>query len=669
MKPKIPSLRLAAVLVFLVLLSGQTHIGAIASKPARNFAMARLLNEGERPLVGAIVQPTGVATGPSTTWGGVQPPGFPAQVVSDANGMFILSRTEPFARVRVHIDAPEVGSGDLWLDSGNVLTVIHLGPFERNQPLPMTPPQLSWSSNSAAGIRFPRPSGPPFTPGRSAWTNQLAQPGALSRSSNANAGQVTIRLCPFLPGQPHRVSALPQDRLKLAGRVETRTGEPLPSGLLVHVRSGIETEQAAPDSAGRFAFIGVPPGEVTIWLDPGMTLSHGTAGPPVWTGWRLSSINRNRRMFSSRTELVGLLEKDKDDLLLVIEQGSYPFTASMASRLADSPRRRPLWGAETSGPPFIAVSGRVVDEQTGQPIRAVKVIPGRFQTRRTPPPGSKSLVKHVLELFTGQREANKGTAVLDLAEEQIASNGTFSVKFAPLTYLPLLRLEAAGYVPLETGPIAHTTNLVVRLRSGPGPAGVVLRPDGQPAIGASVVYATGESAVLVQVRQLRAQGEKQALQVVGPDGKFAFAPGLPGRAFAADSSGWAEAKVVGAGDVLNLRLEPWAVVKGTLLTTNGTAAPGMVLALTWTQPLANGGTAVQDLGSTTTDANGAFEFQNVPSRRLELQRIAVRPGSPFGPRYPQTWLVPQPGVTNDLGRVICDPPPPLVETLKKKLGL
>ncbi|HWQ92031.1 MAG TPA: hypothetical protein VN673_10195, partial [Clostridia bacterium] len=164
-----------------------------------------------------------------------------------------------------------------------------------------------------------------------------------------------------------------------------------------------------------------------------------------------------------------------------------------------------------------------------------------------------------------------------------------------------------------------------------------------------------------------AMGNKQTLLVIGPDGKFDFESRMQGgRVVVADESGWADVEAGPGDDHLKLRLRPWSVVKGVLVTTNGTPAAGMVLALMWTKATSDG-KSFQELGRTTTDSQGAFEFQNVPPRRLELQRVAPQGTVPR--LRSQTWLVPLPGVTNDLGRVVCDPPPGVLDSLKKTLGL
>jgi hypothetical protein len=60
----------------------------------------------------------------------------------------------------------------------------------------------------------------------------------------------------------------------------------------------------------------------------------------------------------------------------------------------------------------------------------------------------------------------------------------------------------------------------------------------------------------------------------------------------------------------------------------------------------------------------------VPPRRVEVQRIIPMGMGGWTYRL-QTWLEPQPGITNDVGKVTYDQPPPLpaLEQLKQRFGL
>ena len=68
---------------------------------------------------------------------------------------------------------------------------------------------------------------------------------------------------------------------------------------------------------------------------------------------------------------------------------------------------------------------------------------------------------------------------------------------------------------------------------------------------------------------------------------------------------------------------------------------------------------------------GHFEFGGVPPGRLDLVRVIRGAGFGGWASMMQTWLVADPGVTNDMGKIIFDTPPPLplTEQIKQKLGL
>jgi hypothetical protein len=72
-----------------------------------------------------------------------------------------------------------------------------------------------------------------------------------------------------------------------------------------------------------------------------------------------------------------------------------------------------------------------------------------------------------------------------------------------------------------------------------------------------------------------------------------------------------------------------------------------------------------------SDAQGRFTFTNVPPRKMDLNRL-VPAGSRGSYSYQlQTWFVAEPGITNDLGNVTLDSPPPapMLDRMKQKLGL
>jgi len=142
--------------------------------------------------------------------------------------------------------------------------------------------------------------------------------------------------------------------------------------------------------------------------------------------------------------------------------------------------------------------------------------------------------------------------------------------------------------------------------------------------------------------------------------------------FVAHASGWAEGPVASGGENLKLRLQPWAVLVGTLVDATGAPMPGVELTYTFPSDWQRGDPHINVNSRMTTDAKGQFQFAAVPPRRVEVARVV-----PFGPApysgwsyKPQTWLVAEPG-TNDLGKVTYDqpPPPPMLEQIKRRLGL
>jgi hypothetical protein len=137
------------------------------------------------------------------------------------------------------------------------------------------------------------------------------------------------------------------------------------------------------------------------------------------------------------------------------------------------------------------------------------------------------------------------------------------------------------------------------------------------------------------------------------------------------SAGWAEESVERASGGLKVQLQPWATLSGTLMmNSNNTPAPNVELTLTIPSDWQKGEPHVNVQGRITTDTAGNFYFADVPPRRIEIDRIIPMSANSWQNRQ-QTWVVVQAGVSNNIGKVIFDtpPPPPFAEQVKQKLGL
>src|SRR6185369_15667275 len=97
----------------------------------------------------------------------------------------------------------------------------------------------------------------------------------------------------------------------------------------------------------------------------------------------------------------------------------------------------------------------------------------------------------------------------------------------------VLAAQAEGYLTVQSEVLeAGQTNYDFQLRRGTGPAGVVVRPDGKPAAGATVVYLTAmQQGNLSAAGKLSASGNEDGFALASgqtrtadAEGRFSFAP-------------------------------------------------------------------------------------------------------------------------------------------------
>jgi uncharacterized GH25 family protein len=651
------------------------RLKAKAAKPEGFYVHGRLIGPDGKPIIGATVEPDGVGTENSTSWGGRHE--FPDLVVSDHEGEFVMARTKPFTRLSLDIKAAGLApANNVWLQPSNSVQEIKMGVGARikgrvvkdGAPMPhMRVGIVARDRNSeifqgnyetttdANGVfEFKH------LPAKTQWfiyglMNSFKIHGSLRPRPVRTSDH----------GEVDDVGELPvAAALRVAGEVKTRNGEPLPRGL--RIRAGYDTawdsQSVAADSEGRFTLEGLHPGRVEISLEP--------------RDWKLSGRNHSLDIYNP-WYLSGLLERDKTDLVLLIEPGRAEYNSSSQGNghlpTQDQPNALPLRGVEPDKTPPIVLSGKVVDDETSKPLTHFKVTPGRKPPVTAAPAPQPSVLQSLTKAF----RKPPGTPWNELPfwyfhRAEAITNGTFALEFEPLTSTPMLRVEADGYLAEDTPAVAYSTNMIVRLKTGRGPRGVVLRQDGKPAVGAHVVFgADREQFSLNADGTLNAYRNKELLQTTGADGKFAFKPRNNGKMlFIEHSTGWAEVEAEDFTRERTIELQPWAVITGKLVTTNGAPVPNEKMALQmdhdWqlAEPFVN----IQE--RPTTDAQGRFIFKRVPPGKLQLNRLV--PSGPSSHTYKlQTPVFNKPGASNDIGNVILDspPPPPALKEFLKKLGL
>jgi hypothetical protein len=265
------------------------------------------------------------------------------------------------------------------------------------------------------------------------------------------------------------------------------------------------------------------------------------------------------------------------------------------------------------------VVGRVTDDQTGQVIGQVTVIPvsgGNVNRSRATESSGKRL---------------------DVELEKNDSQ---------------LRFEADGYRTVTTPSFDRnkTVSLLdIRLKPVPAAAGRVVGPDGTPVAEAKVFLATKAQALNISL--IEDQSIKRDAAVSDADGAFAFPPqGERHAVIAIHSLGYAETMVEPGQTPGDLKLAAWARIEGRLFEA-GKPSPNTGV---WLEPVRPRGLYQPQIvsgGGHETDEQGRFVFDRVPPVPCTLSvmvdrenRLPIRSGE-------SVPLNPKPGqhITQNLG--------------------
>jgi hypothetical protein len=615
---------------------------------------ARLVGPDGQPVVGASVKPDGVGTGTGTSWGGNM--GFPTEVVTGLNGEFIMSRDQLFTRMGVDIKASGLAPAKVWLPVSNGVQIVQLGVgagftgrvLKGTDPMADVEVGVSGRDRSSevyvghyevktdAEGRFRFEHLPPDKD----WyfyglMRSLRRDGSLpprqvktaEHGKSSDLGDLQVE-----PG------------ITLAGQVKSKDGQPLPPNLRLSLSydSAWDTQTIRVDRDGYFEVDGLHRGQVQIYSST--------------RDWQPSGDNRSLDDWNPWS-LMGLLEQDKHDLLLVLEKKERNYNSYWSGNgqlpERDQARNRPLSGAEESGPPWVYLGGTIVDDDSGNPVLKVRVTPGRKPPSTTA--GNGGLLQTLIEAVRSRPIPWNERIFWEPGRVITVEEGRFFIANRQLQSLPLLRFEADGYNVFETAPTANSdTNLVIRLKKGNGPKGILALPDGQPAADVTVIFAAEQEQFSVnQTGAVYTYGQQQERNVVQSkvDGSFAFPSRAGGRrVFAGNPIGWAEAGVDDWPKDGRLTLQPWGQVMGILLDAGGKPATNirLVLQLNWQRQ--DGDPWVNFQEQPETDKEGRFVFRKVPPGLINVVRLVPMSANSWT-HAPQTNIVVKPGATIDLGRM------------------
>ncbi len=251
-------------------------------------------------------------------------------------------------------------------------------------------------------------------------------------------------------------------------------------------------------------------------------------------------------------------------------------------------------------PATLVISGKVIDAETKQPIKAIRVVPG---IRSSPT---------FMNWVPSQTFA--------------ASNGHYEIRPTHGFSAHLVRIEADGYLPAVSRDIkSNEGNVTIDfgLKRGKNIIAKVVTPRNLPAAGAKVALGVAGSQIMVKNGDID-DGSTYCTRLETDDaGRFHFPPQT--RAFQLvilHSSGYAHIKSPAEWDLARIiHLEPWARVEGTFRI--GKMPTANVPLTIGVEGLYSNGDDVPHIFTqheVTTGPDGRFVFDRVVSGRGRIGR-------------------------------------------------
>jgi RNA polymerase sigma factor (sigma-70 family) len=205
------------------------------------------------------------------------------------------------------------------------------------------------------------------------------------------------------------------------------------------------------------------------------------------------------------------------------------------------------------------------------------------------------------------------------SSERKFNNGAFEIGLDEVEHT-VVRIRAPGFFTANFAIPTEGQELKAELKPSRMIEGVVLNHAGRPVAGAQVAALSSEHSVYVSIGDGRfTRGQLQAdNSVAGADGRFSFSLSADAEAVVAvdPGAGYAEMNISADEQPMELRLQPWGRVEGTLVAEN------MPLAGVRVSVDLRGQTSLHFNGSDRpTDQGGRFTFEKVPPREVGITRL------------------------------------------------
>lgn len=413
--------------------------------------------------------------------------------------------------------------------------------------------------------------------------------------------------------------------LAVEGRVLAADGEPVAGAKVAQGsdRFGSRYPTVTTDDEGKFRFANCPPGEMVLTvqakghapdlhrivvapdlppvefkLEPARRISGRIVdkqGNPVAGAFVAVDAWRGNRSIDFRvdTDQDGRFAWDDapaDDVLFSIGKQGYMYLRGKTLKSSEDDVTITLLKP-------LKVSGKVVDDATGEPIEAFTATPGIDWGNGRPP---------YWELQQARRQ----------------TEGRYEIAFSEPRAGHFVRIEADGHLPAVSRSFKDDEGDVtfdVRLKRGEGVSGVVVGPDGKPTAGASVCLVL--PGVGARISNGRPPDRRDvAVMETDPDGRFHF-PAQEGK-FALvglSDDGFAMVKDAELAASNEVKLKAWGRVEG-VVRVGARPASGETVYLTVNQQMSRDDPQPYFNYTTTTDDEGRFVIERVPPGEVIVGR-------------------------------------------------